>query len=109
MGFWQDLVAAARVEMRVPAKGYFNTNPNSPLKGALVGNKLEMRCDNSFIADTIGKPEILEIVSRKASSLLNRPVQAVVVDLSAKPQGNPRMDQLMKFGQEHSDIVRIKK
>ena len=108
MGFWQDLVAAARVELRVPAKGYFNTNPNSPLKGALVGNKLELRCDNSFIADTIGKPEILEIVSRKASSLLSRPVQAVVVDLSAQPKGNARLEQLMNFGKAHPDVVKIR-
>jgi len=108
MGFWQELVAAARKELKPPAMGFFVASPNAPLQGALVGNKLELRCDNSFIAQTISRPDILEIVSRKASSMLSRPVQAVVVDLSAKPQGNPRMEQLMNFGKAHPDVVKIR-
>ena len=108
MGFWQELTAAARKELKPPAMGFFNANPNGPLQGALVGNKLELRCENRFIADTIGKPEILEIVSRKASSLLSRPVQAVVVDLSAQPAGNARLEQLMNFGKAHPDVVKIR-
>ena len=108
MGFWQELTAAARKELKPPAMGFFSANPNGPLQGALVGNKLELRCQNSFIADTIGKPEILEIVSRKASSILSRPVQAVVVDLSAKPQSNARLEQLMNFGKAHPNVVKIR-
>ena len=108
MGFWQELVAAARKELKPPAMGFFTASPNGPLQGALVGNQLELRCENRFIADTIGKPEILEIVSRKASSLLSRPVQAVVVDLSAKPAGNARLEQLMNFGKAHPDVVKIR-
>ena len=108
MGFWQDLTAAARKELKPPAMGFFNANPNGPLQGALVGNKLELRCQNTFIADTIGKPEILEIVSRKASSLLSRPVQAVVVDLSAQPQGNAKLEQLLNFGKAHPNVVTIR-
>ena len=108
MGFWQELVAAARKELKPPAMGFFSASPNGPLQGALVGNQLELRCENRFIADTIGKPEILEIVSRKASSLLSRPVQAAVVDLSAKPAGNARLEQLMNFGKAHPDVVKIR-
>ena len=40
--------------------------------------------------------------------MLGRPVRACVVDSSAKPKGNPRMDRLMQFGREHSDIIKIK-
>ena len=108
MGFWQELTAAARKELKPPAMGFFNANPNGPLQGAVVGNKLELRCENRFIADTISKPDILEIVSRKASSLLSRPVQAVVVDLSAKPAGNAKLEQLMNFGKAHPDVVKIR-
>ena len=108
MGFWQELVAAVRKELKPPAMGFFNAAPSSPMQGALVGNKLELRCDNSFIAQTVSRADILEIVSRKASSMLGRPVRAEVVDLSAKPQGNARMEQLMNFGRAHSDIIRIK-
>ena len=108
MGFWQDLVSAARKELKPPAMGFFNTAPNAPMQGVLVGDKLELRCSNSFIADTINKPNVLEVVSRKASSMLGRNVQTVVVDLTAKPQGNPRMEQLMNFGKAHPDVVKIR-
>ena len=108
MGFWQDLVSAARKELKPPAMGFFNTAPNAPMQGVLVGDMLELRCSNTFIADTINKPNVLEVVSRKASSMLGRNVQAVVVDLSSKPQGNPRMEQLMNFGKAHPDVVKIR-
>ena len=108
MGFWQELVAAARKELKPPAMGFFNAAPNAPVQGVLMGNKLELRCVNGFIAQTIDKPDVLEIVSRKASAMLSRPVQAVVVDLSARPAGNPRMEQLMNFGKAHPDVVKIR-
>ena len=41
--------------------------------------------------------------------MLGRPIQAVVVDTSAQPKNNPRMEQLLNFGRNHSDIVNIKK
>ena len=108
MGFWQDLVAAARKELKPPAMGFFATGPNAPVQGALLGDKLELRCGNGFIAQTIGRPDVLEIVSRKASAMLGRPIRAEVVDLTAKPQGNPRLDQLMNFGKAHPDVVKIR-
>ena len=106
--FWQDLTAAARKELKPPAMGFFTASPTAPMQGVLLGNKLELRCENKFIADTIGKNEVLEVVSRKASAMLGRPVQAVVVDMSAKPAGNARLEQLMNFGKAHPDVVKIR-
>ncbi len=108
-GFWPELCGAVRKELKPPLSGFFAPTPNAPLQGALVGNVLELRCSNDFIAKMLDKPEILEVVSRKASSMLNRPVRIQLIDLTAKPAGNPRMEQLMKFGRDHSDIVNIKK
>ena len=108
MAFWTDLLAAVRKELRPPASGFFAQNPNSPLKGVLRGSKLELRCAVTFVAQTIDRPDILEVVSRKASAMLGRPISVTVVDLSAKPASNPRMEQLMNFGKAHSDIVHIK-
>ena len=107
-GFWPDLCGAVRKELRPPVSGFFAVSPSSPLQGALLGDQLELRCSNDFIAKMLDKPEILEVVSRKASMMLNRPIRAAVVDMNARPAGNPRMDQLMKFGREHSDIIKIK-
>ena len=108
VGFWSDLVAAVRRELKPPLSGFFVVTPNAPVQGALVGDRLELRCTNSFADQMPDKPDILEAVSRKATALLSRPVQAVTVDLSAKPANNPRLEQLMDFGRAHSDIVKIK-
>ena len=108
MGFWSDLCGGVRKELRPPVSGFFVASPNAPVQGFLTGNTLELRCSNDFTAKMLDKPEILEIVSRKASAMLNRPVRAVTVDMTAKPKGNPRMDQLMNFGRAHADIVKIK-
>ena len=107
-GFWLDLCGGVRKELKPPVTGFFAGTPNAPVQGVLTGGKLELQCTNAFTAQMLDKPEILEVVSRKAAVMLNRQIQAVVVDLSAKPEGNPRMEQLMQFGREHADIVKIK-
>lgn len=107
-GFWTELMTAARKELKPPASGFFVAAQNSPLRGALKGDTLELRCQNAFVAETVNRPDILEVVKRKASALLERPVRVDVVDISARPAGNPRMEQLMNFGRAHSDVVKIK-
>ena len=107
-GFWTDLMAASRKELKPPASGFFVATQNSPLRGALKGDTLELRCQNTFVADAVNRPNILEVVGRKASALLGRPVMVKVIDMSEKPTGNPRMEQLLNFGKAHSDIVNIK-
>ena len=107
-GFWTDLMEASRKELKPPAKGFFVAAQNSPLRGALKGSVLELRCANAFVAEAINRPDILEVVSRKASALLSKPVSVSVVDMSAKPAANPQMEQLLNFGRAHSDIVKIK-
>ena len=107
-GFWLDLCGGVRKELKPPVTGFFAGTPNAPVQGVLTGSRLELQCTNAFTAQMLDKPEILEVVSRKAGAMLGRQTQAVVVDLSAKPKGNPRMEQLMQFGREHADIVKIK-
>jgi len=107
-GFWTDLMTASRKELNPPASGFFVASQNSPLRGALKGDILELRCEVTFVADIVNRPDILEVVTRKASSLLGRPVRVNVVDMSARPAGNPRMEQLLNFSKAHSDIVNIK-
>ena len=108
VGFWSDLCAGVRQELKPPVSGFFAASPNAPVQGALVGDRLELRCSNDFTAKMMDRPDVLEVVSRKASAMLSRPVRAVAVDMNAKPAGNPRMEQLMNFGRAHSDIVKIK-
>ena len=109
VGFWSDLVAAVRKELKPPVSGFFVATPNAPVQGALVKDTLELRCTNSFTAQMLDRPEILQVVAQKASAMLSRQVKAVTVDMSEKPAVNPRMEQLMNFGKAHSDIVTIKR
>ena len=108
IGFWTELVAAVRKDLKPPASGFFVNAPNAPVHGVLRGNRLELHCNAAFVAQSIDKAEILEVVSRKAGAMLGQPVRTFVVDLTAQPAVNPRMEQLMKFGREHSDIIKIK-
>ena len=108
VGFWTDLVTSVAKEILPPAKGFFVANQNSPLRGALKGDVLYLLCENTFVADTVNKPAILEVVTRKASAMLGRPIQVRVSDRSNKPQKTAQMDQLLKFGKAHSNVIKIK-
>ena len=107
-GFWTELVAAIRQELKPPVVGFFTATANAPVQGGLSGDKVMLKCSNSFTLDMVSKPEILALVARKASSILGRTVTATAVDQNAKPETNAQMERLMRFGREHSDIVNIK-
>ena len=108
MGFWPELCGSVRKELKPPVFGFFAATPNAPIQGSLNGNRLELRCNSTFVAQAIDKPDILEVISRKASAMLGRPVRAFSVDMTKKAADNPRLEQLMNFGREHSDIIKIK-
>ncbi len=108
LGFWAEVVSAVRQELKPPVSGFFVATENAPVYGAMKDGVLELRCKNTFTADMLGKPEILEVVARKAGAQLKKQVKAKIVDLSAKPAGNSRMENLLQFGRQHSDIVNMK-
>ena len=107
-GFWVDMVSEIRSQLKPPASGFFVTTPNAPVEGVLRDNKLELVCAAGFIVDVLNKPEILEMISRKASAKLGRPIRAVAVDRTKMNTKSRQMEQLLRFGQEHSDIIKIK-
>ena len=108
VGFWTEVATQIRQELTSPAvKGYFAPNPNAAVQGVLVGDRLELRCENNFVLGFINKPEILLLAARKASAVLGRPVQAVAVDRSGTVTDG--MEHFLKFGQQHPDQVRIHK
>lgn len=108
IGFWTDVVAQIRKELKPPVMGYFTSAPNAPVRAVLQGNRLNLVCDNSFIVDMINTPVVLELVSRKASAKLGRQVQVSVVDQNASNTKSEQMEQLLRFGRAHSDIIKIK-
>ena len=108
VGFWTDLATSVRRELKPPVSGFFAPTPNAPVQGILRGDKLELRCANNFIMEMVSKPAILELVTRKASAQLGRPVKVTAVDSTAKPEDNGKMEQLLNFGRAHSDVIKIK-
>ena len=108
VGFWTDLATAIRAELRPPLSGFFAPSPNAPIQGVLEGNTVILRCNTKFIMEMVDKPELLQLVARKASAQLGRTVQVKVIDLTAAPKNCDKMDALLSFGRAHSDIVKIK-
>ena len=107
VGFWSDLVRELRTELKPPVSGLFSPQPDSPVQGALVGDTLQIRCANSFIYQVVGKPEIMQLCSRKASQLLGAEVRAVPVDITVKPAASAGMKNLLDFGRGHSGVVTV--
>ena len=108
VGFWAELVSAIRAEMKPPYVGFFTMGQSAPVQGTLRGGQVILRCSNKFILDMVNKPEVLNMVGRKASAILGRNVAAKAEDVSARPQTGEKMERLMDFGRAHSDIVKIK-
>ncbi len=108
LGFWSDLVAAIRQELKPPLIGFFASGENAPVQGLLQGDTLLLQCSNGFIVDMLNKPEVLQIVSRKAAAILGRNVHVKVTDQSNAPAGNDKMERLLSFGRAHGEIVNIK-
>ena len=108
VGFWAELVASIRQEMRPPLVGFFTTGANAPIQGILCGNQVVLRCNNGFTMEMISKPQVLDLVARKASAILGKNVTARAEDMTVKPQTSEKMERLMDFGRAHSNIVNIK-
>ena len=108
IGFWTDVASQVRKELKPPASGFFAPTPNAPIQARLQGDQLLLICANSFTMGMINKPEILELVSRKASAKLGRPVRVNLMDQSTGKGNSEQMEQLLRFGRAHSDIINIK-
>ena len=108
IGFWQDLVAALRQELRPPTSGFFAPSPNAPVQGDLHGDTVILACTNGFTMDMVNKPEILQLVARKAATILGRNVKVKVIDKTAAPTRSGKMESLLQFSKAHSDVIKIK-
>ena len=105
--FWTDMVAELRSELPASVAGFFVTTPNAPVVGIMNGERLELRCHNPFVAGLINKQEHIQVIERKASGKLGKRTAVFVTD-GTKSTQNEQLEQLLKFGKEHSDIIKIK-
>ena len=107
-GFWVDIVSEIRRELKPPAVGFFATTPNAPVRGVLRDSRLELVCADNFVLGMVNKPDILEIITRKASAKIGKPIRVVAVDKNKMKVNSQSMEKLIQFGKSHSDIITIK-
>ena len=106
---WSEFCAQLRTELSPPEVGFFPPSPNGPVKGVLQGDTLVLLCTNSFAKAIVDKQEVLEVATRKATAMLGRPIRVVAADKENINVKNDQMEQLLRFGRDHSDIINIKK
>ena len=107
IGFWVDLANAMRPELPPPIRGFLDLTGQKT--NALVReNRVGLICADDFYMNMLDKPEIRELAARKASIILGRPVTVKLVNRQAERSKSKQMEQLMAFGREHSDIIKIK-
>ncbi len=104
VGFWPDLVAAVKPELLPAVSGFFTTGTYANIVGVVYGSRVVLQCSNLFILEMVNNPAILELVARKASAILGRPMKAVAVDKSAKQESNSAMERLIDFGRNHANV-----
>ena len=103
-GMWTEICTQVRKELKPPVSGFFA--PNGPIQGILQGNAFVLSCANGFTKAVVDKPEVLELVARKVSAKLGKPVRVVASDKSNVR--NEQLEQLLQFGREHSNVINIK-
>lgn len=108
VGFWTDIASQVRKELKPPLTGFFATTPNAPVQGVLRGDRLDILCDGAFTLEMVNKPEILDLLSRKATAIMGRPIRAVARDKTVSRNDSRQMEQLLSFGRAHGDIINIK-
>ena len=108
VGFWTEICSQIRKELKPPVSAFFVPSPNGPIQGILMGNVLQLICANEFAKQMIDKPDILELVSRKASAKLGRMIRVKAFDKNATNEPNQQMEQLLQFSREHPDVIKIK-
>ena len=106
-GFWPELSEKMRAALTSKDRGFFAVN--GPVHPILKGDSLIMAADTEFILGMIKKPAIEQLVKEKAAAILGRPVAVrFVLKNQVSHAGKDPMDDLVQFGQQHSDIFTIK-
>ena len=107
VGFWVDLANAMRPELPPPIAAFLDLT-GQKTNARVRENRVGLICADDFYMNMLDKAEIRELAARKASIILCRPVTVKLVNRQAERSKSKQMEQLMAFGREHSDIIKIK-
>ncbi len=107
-GFWMELAERVRRRSTQPVTGFFSLQERRPVNAVVRGDRVGVICSATHIAKFLEDQGTAAIVAEEASAILGRPVRAVIVDKEQFKRDNAAMQQLIRFGEEHSDIITIK-
>ena len=107
-GFWPDFLSRVRNTVPIKARGFFA--PNGPLHGEVNGDMLILTADSGFVKGIVEDEKVLAEVRSAASGMLGRSIAVKVVLKGAggAAQDNGAFNELLQFGQQHSDLFKIK-
>ena len=89
---------------------FFATGPGAALHGRMKGDMLLVEAGNVFTKGMVDKPQVVELLRQKASAMLGRPVGVkIVLQGHGFSEGNDKLDELLRFGAEHDDVINIQK
>ncbi len=109
MGFWPDLAERIRRRVPPPIGGFFSLREGCPVRAYVRENRVGIICQTSDVAKILEQSGIPAIASEEASAMLGRSMRAVIVDKTqVKKEPNSGIQQLINFGKQHPDTVRIK-
>ena len=86
---------------------YTSANENE-IENANVEDTDAQLVYNTFTKEIVNKPEVLELVARKASAKLGRAVRVSASDGTKDNTKTEQMETLLQFGRMHTDIINIK-
>ena len=108
MGFWPDLVAAAKQSLPFSVGGYFTTSDRSMLTPVLHGDLLDLEAASDFTKNLVDSEKNREILAQKASAILDRPIRVRFTVRDDALHGPDKLKDLTAFGREHPDVFHIK-
>ena len=107
--FWTDFLAKLYMQLPSRLKGYFSAE--GPVKPALEQDLLTLVADSAFVKKMVDVPQVTEAATQAASAVLGRPIRVRITmkGKSGPAAGGPDpMADLVAFGRQHSDIIKIK-
>ena len=108
-GFWPDFLSRVRNTVPIKARGFFA--PNGPLRGEVNGDMLILTADSGFVKGIVEDEKVLAEVRSAATNMMGRPIAVKVVLKGAggaAAADNGAFNELLRFGEEHSDLFKIK-
>ena len=107
-GFWADLVSRVKSEATGPVGGFFTRSDQMMLRPRLKGNLLEFVCDSEFVKNMVDNEETRQLLTQKATALLQRSVKVrFTLDSEAFGGKDDPMNRLLQMGQDRPDLVHI--